>query len=105
MLFPGRRTIWNSLLSFAVASRLYDYRRPCMVPDNVLQIKSGRSVTCTVKIYQLLNSFNDSHPLVEQLADIFVPNDVHLVGSRGQVLGEEEKEAATPEIDYRQRTD
>jgi DNA mismatch repair ATPase MutS len=52
----------------------------------------------------LLNLFNDSHPLVEQLADIFVPNDAHLVGGRGQVLGEE-KEAATSEIDFPQRTD
>lgn len=42
---------------------------------------------------------------MEQLADIFVPNDAYLVGGRGQVLGDEEKEAATSEIDYRHRTD
>jgi DNA mismatch repair protein MSH5 len=34
----------DCLLSFAEASRMYDYRRPCMVEDNIIDIKGGRFV-------------------------------------------------------------
>jgi len=33
----------DCLLSFAEASSMYDYRRPCMVEDNVIDIRQGRS--------------------------------------------------------------
>lgn len=52
----------DCLLSFAEAARAYDYRRPNMVDDNVVEIIQGR------------------HPLQEQVVDTFVPNDVYLVG-------------------------
>ncbi|KAF8332768.1 uncharacterized protein EI90DRAFT_2918244 [Cantharellus anzutake] len=54
----------DCLLSFATASRLYDYCRPEIVHENVIDIRKGR------------------HPLVEQLSDLFVPNDLYLVGGR-----------------------
>ena len=34
----------DCLLSFAEASRIYDYHRPVMTEDNVIQIKQGRFV-------------------------------------------------------------
>ncbi|KZP31496.1 hypothetical protein FIBSPDRAFT_907696 [Athelia psychrophila] len=53
------------LLSFAEASRAYDYRRPQMVEDSVIDIVGGR------------------HPLQELAVDIFVPNPARLVGGAG----------------------
>ncbi|CAK5284093.1 unnamed protein product [Mycena citricolor] len=55
----------DCLLSFAEASRTFDFRRPQMVEDNIIDIKQGR------------------HPLQEQVVDTFVPNDAHLVGGSG----------------------
>ncbi|KAG7440868.1 uncharacterized protein BT62DRAFT_1080549 [Guyanagaster necrorhizus] len=52
----------DCLLAFADASRLYGYRRPTMVQQNIINIKQGR------------------HPLQEQVVDTFVPNDAHLAG-------------------------
>ncbi|KIP05169.1 hypothetical protein PHLGIDRAFT_74704, partial [Phlebiopsis gigantea 11061_1 CR5-6] len=52
----------DCLLSFADASRAYDYRRPELSEDNVTVIKQGR------------------HPLQELVVDTFVPNDALLVG-------------------------
>jgi len=51
------------LLSFAVASRLYGFERPCMTKENIIDIKNGR------------------HPLIQQCVDTFVPNDAYLVGA------------------------
>ncbi|KAJ7819398.1 DNA mismatch repair protein MutS [Mycena olivaceomarginata] len=53
------------LLSFADASRAFEYRRPEMIDDNIIDIKQGR------------------HPLQEQVVDTFVPNDAHLAGGSG----------------------
>ncbi|KAJ7175937.1 muts domain V-domain-containing protein [Mycena filopes] len=53
------------LLSFADASRAFEYRRPEMVDDNIIDIKQGR------------------HALQEQVVDTFVPNDAHLAGGSG----------------------
>ncbi|KAJ6585066.1 DNA mismatch repair protein MutS [Mycena capillaripes] len=53
------------LLSFADASRTFEYRRPEMVDENIIDIKQGR------------------HPLQEQVVDTFVPNDAHLAGGSG----------------------
>ncbi|KIM89101.1 hypothetical protein PILCRDRAFT_211886 [Piloderma croceum F 1598] len=53
------------LLSFAEASRGYDYRQPRMVNESVIDIVGGR------------------HPLQEQAVDTFVPNSASLVGGAG----------------------
>ncbi|PIL22345.1 hypothetical protein GSI_15033 [Ganoderma sinense ZZ0214-1] len=55
----------DCLLSFAIAARSYDYRRPCMTEENVVDIKQGR------------------HPLQELVVDTFVPNDAYFVGGAG----------------------
>ncbi|KII86749.1 hypothetical protein PLICRDRAFT_164045 [Plicaturopsis crispa FD-325 SS-3] len=55
----------DCLLSFAEASRAYDYCRPVMVEENVMNIVQGR------------------HPLQEQVVDAFVPNDTVCVGGVG----------------------
>lgn len=62
-----------------------------MVADNVLHIKNGRLVATRSSGIILIDLFHNSHPLVEQLADIFVPNDVWLIGGRGQAFSEEER--------------
>ena len=53
------------LLSFAESSRAYEYRRPIMVDEPVIDIVQGR------------------HPLQEQVEDTFVPNSCRLVGGAG----------------------
>ncbi|KAI8986224.1 DNA mismatch repair protein MutS [Trametes punicea] len=55
----------DCLLSFAAASRSYDYIRPQMTEENVIYIKQGR------------------HPLQELVVDTFVPNDAFIVGGAG----------------------
>ncbi|KAH9980113.1 DNA mismatch repair protein MutS [Lactifluus volemus] len=55
----------DCLLCFAEASNLYNYRRPQMSEENVINIKQGR------------------HPLQEQTVDTFVPNDIFMVGGAG----------------------
>ncbi|KAF7798450.1 hypothetical protein EIP86_009671 [Pleurotus ostreatoroseus] len=52
----------DCLLSFAQASRAYDYRRPVLSEENVIDIRQGR------------------HPLQEFVVDTFVPNDAFLAG-------------------------
>ncbi|EGO23820.1 hypothetical protein SERLADRAFT_450137 [Serpula lacrymans var. lacrymans S7.9] len=55
----------DCLLSFAAATRAFDYRKPRIVERSVIHIKQGR------------------HPLQEQVVDIFVRNDAHLVAGAG----------------------
>ncbi|KAG6840989.1 hypothetical protein C0991_002879 [Blastosporella zonata] len=55
----------DCLLSFAEASQAFNYRRPVMVDENIIDIRHGR------------------HPLQEQIIDTFVPNDASLVGGAG----------------------
>ncbi|KAG8214591.1 DNA mismatch repair protein mutS [Butyriboletus roseoflavus] len=55
----------DCLLSFAEAARAFDYRRPRIVEDPIIDIVQGR------------------HPLQEQISDTFVPNDARLVGGVG----------------------
>ncbi|KAF8631397.1 hypothetical protein AX15_002405 [Amanita polypyramis BW_CC] len=55
----------DCLLSFTVASRAFNYVRPTMVEDNIIDIKQGR------------------HPLQEQVVDTFVSNDFFIVGGAG----------------------
>ncbi|KAK2465358.1 hypothetical protein APHAL10511_002712 [Amanita phalloides] len=55
----------DCLLSFAAASRAYNYTRPIMVDDNIIDIKQGR------------------HPLQEQVVDTFVPNNFSITGGIG----------------------
>ncbi|KAF7314371.1 DNA mismatch repair protein 5 [Mycena kentingensis (nom. inval.)] len=69
--FPAMASVCDTfaeldcLLAFAGASRGLGYRRPCMVEDNIIDIRQGR------------------HPLQEQVVDTFVPNDAHLAGGSG----------------------
>jgi len=55
----------DCLLSFAEASRAYNYVRPRMSEENIIDIKRGR------------------HPLQELVVDTFVPNDAFVVGGAG----------------------
>ncbi|KAI5123127.1 hypothetical protein M0805_001482 [Coniferiporia weirii] len=55
----------DCLLSFAAASRAFDYHRPVMTEENIIQIRQGR------------------HPLQEQVVDTFIPNDVLVKGGVG----------------------
>ncbi|KAI0688883.1 DNA mismatch repair protein MutS [Earliella scabrosa] len=55
----------DCLISFSMASRSYDYRRPDMTEENVMDIKQGR------------------HPLQELAVSTFVPNDTYLIGGAG----------------------
>ncbi|KAF9476534.1 hypothetical protein BDN70DRAFT_863087 [Pholiota conissans] len=55
----------DCLLSFAQASRIYDYRCPKMVDDNIIELIQAR------------------HPLQERVLDTFVPNDARLIGGAG----------------------
>ncbi|KAH9480408.1 MutS protein-like protein 5 [Psilocybe cubensis] len=55
----------DCLLSFGEASRLFDYRRPEIIEDNLVEIIQGR------------------HPLQERVVDTFVANDAHLIGGAG----------------------
>ncbi|KAK7056880.1 hypothetical protein VNI00_002597 [Paramarasmius palmivorus] len=52
----------DCLLAFADVSRMYEYRRPVMVEENVIDIVQGR------------------HPLQEMVVDTFVPNDARVCG-------------------------
>ncbi|KAG7088348.1 hypothetical protein E1B28_012352 [Marasmius oreades] len=52
----------DCLLAFADVSSAYEYRRPIMVEENMIEIVQGR------------------HPLQEMVVDTFVPNDARLRG-------------------------
>ncbi|KAF5385688.1 hypothetical protein D9757_005471 [Collybiopsis confluens] len=56
----------DCLLAFANVSKSYDYRRPNMTDDNVIEIIQGR------------------HPLQEMVIDTFVPNDTRITGGDGR---------------------
>ena len=69
----------DCLLSFAEASRMYNYQRPRMVEENIIDIQQGR---CGA-VMQTMNfrcSCHSRHPLQEQVVDTFVPNDAHIAG-------------------------
>ncbi|KAL4267599.1 DNA mismatch repair MutS family protein [Pleurotus pulmonarius] len=55
----------DCLLAFAQASIAYNYKRPYMVDENIIDISQGR------------------HPLHEQIVDTFVPNDCYVTGAKG----------------------
>ncbi|KIJ54568.1 hypothetical protein M422DRAFT_73531 [Sphaerobolus stellatus SS14] len=57
----------DCLLSLSEASREYEYTRPKMTEENIIDIQGGR------------------HPLQERVVDTFVPNDVFLVGGMGSI--------------------
>ncbi|KAF9242539.1 muts domain V-domain-containing protein [Melanogaster broomeanus] len=69
----------DCLLSFAEAARAFDYRRPEMVEEPVIDIIQGR------------------HPLQEQIVDAFVPNDVRLVSGVG--LGQSYVNESNSDVD------
>ncbi|KIJ64516.1 hypothetical protein HYDPIDRAFT_40260 [Hydnomerulius pinastri MD-312] len=56
---------FDCLLSFAEAARAFNYRRPQMVEEPIIDIVQGR------------------HPLQEQTVDAFVPNDARLISGVG----------------------
>ncbi|KAE9400467.1 hypothetical protein BT96DRAFT_965335 [Gymnopus androsaceus JB14] len=56
----------DCLLAFADVSMAYDYRRPVMAEDNIIDIVQGR------------------HPLQEMVVDTFVPNDARVTGGDGR---------------------
>lgn len=72
----------DCLLSFAEAARAFDYRRPQMAEDPILDIVQGRNVCASILGERYLNSCI-RHPLQEQILDTFVPNDARLVGGVG----------------------
>ena len=72
----------DCLLSFAEAARVFNYRRPRMVEEPIVDIVQGR--------YAYVDRLGDRcmsscirHPLQEQILDTFVPNDARLVGGVG----------------------
>ncbi|CCG84549.1 protein of unknown function [Taphrina deformans PYCC 5710] len=52
----------DCLLAYALAAKKYKWVRPQMTDQNVLSVQEGR------------------HPLYELVVDVFVPNDVHVIG-------------------------
>ncbi|KLO15985.1 hypothetical protein SCHPADRAFT_238288 [Schizopora paradoxa] len=55
----------DCLLCFANATRMFNYCRPTMTEENILDVRQGR------------------HPLQEQVVDTFVPNDIFVKGGMG----------------------
>ena len=72
----------DCLLSFAEAARAFDYRRPRMVEDPVMDIVQGRYACVDRPGDDYLNPCA-RHPLHEQILDTFVPNDARLVSGVG----------------------
>jgi DNA mismatch repair protein MSH5 len=72
----------DCLLSFAEAARAFNYRRPRMVEDPIVDIVQGR-YACVDLLGDRHLSSCIRHPLQEQILDTFVPNDARLVGGVG----------------------
>lgn len=72
----------DCLLSFAGAARAFDYRRPRIVEDPIIDIVQGR-YACVDRPGDRYLSSCVRHPLQEQISDTFVPNDARLVGGVG----------------------
>lgn len=72
----------DCLLSFAEAARTFDYRRPRIVEDPIIDIVQGR-YACVDRPGEWYLSSCIRHPLQEQISDTFVPNDARLVGGVG----------------------
>lgn len=72
----------DCLLSFAEAARAFNYQRPRMVEDPVVDIVQGR-YACVDRVGDGHLSSRVRHPLQEQILDTFVPNDARLVGGVG----------------------
>ena len=82
----------DCLLCFAEATNQYNYRRPQMSEENVINIKQGRygalsvdpAVLSELSRRRLFGSRHIyRHPLQEQTVDTFVPNDILVVGGAG----------------------
>lgn len=74
----------DCLLSFAEASRMYNYQRPRMVEGNIIDIQQGRCDTVMLTMY-IVSLRHSRHPLQEQVVDTFVPNDVHIAGGNAGI--------------------
>ena len=72
----------DCLLSFAEASQLYQYQRPKMVDQNIIEIIQGRCATFSFRQYRHY-SCDGRHPLHERVVDTFVPNDARIIGGAG----------------------
>ena len=72
----------HSLLSLAEASRAYDYVRPHMVEESLIDIKGGRYIMFSSCLYGE-PICGERHPLQEKVVDTFVPNDTFMVGGAG----------------------
>jgi DNA mismatch repair protein MSH5 len=79
----------DCLLCFAEATNQYNYRRPQMSEENVINIKQGRYGVFSVFPQYYRSPVADCffyiyrHPLQEQTVDTFVPNDILIVGGAG----------------------
>lgn len=71
----------DCLLAFAEASRMYNYRRPHMVEENIIDIYQGRYDAVILSRIAILPCRR--HPLQEQVVDTFVPNDARIIGGGG----------------------
>ena len=80
----------DCLLCFADATNQYNYRRPQMSEENVINIKQGRCGAFSVipqyyrsPVADFFSLYIYRHPLQEQTVDTFVPNDILIVGGAG----------------------
>lgn len=73
----------DCLLSFSEASRIYNFTRPEMTEENVIDIAQGRCVAHVFWHFKYLGWGASRHPLIEQVVDTFVPNDARLLGGAG----------------------
>jgi DNA mismatch repair protein MSH5 len=83
----------DCLLSLAEASRAYNYIRPEMSEENIIDISKGRWGWASDLSLTFQRSIIYRHPLQEQVVDSFVPNDAYL---EGKPL--ESQESSTDEI-------
>ena len=82
----------DCLLSFAEAARAFDYRRPRMVEDPVMDIVQGRCVWLFAE--ETIPKPRVRHPLQEQIVDTFVPNDARIVGGVGFGMSYEDESSS-----------
>jgi len=71
----------DCLLCFAEASGAFSYVRPRVTNDNVIDICQGRYVNLLIVEFRL--TIVHRHPLLEQIVDTFIPNDIVLRGGCG----------------------
>ena len=83
----------DCLISFASASRSYDFKRPLLTEENVIDIKQGRWASTNPARHHDRLEHIDRHPLQELVVDTFVPNDAFMLGGAGIGVDVEEEPA------------